>query len=267
MEDAEVRALDDAPAPAAYVVWLTDGGASSGETATDAITEAVADANGLGASLYAIGVGPEVDLELLLAVTGANRGTVRAAETVDDVGLVVAELQDRVRHPALVQPVVVVDGAWDLAPAELEDLSEGYELVLAFRYDAAGEAVLNLSGARGAEDLDEDFAVTLPETDGALPAVARAWAQLRVADLDARYAAGETGLYSEIEALVVDYGVASEVVTLSFGALASDEGAFADAYAAESAVAGCGCGLGRRARAGLGPLIGLALLVGLRRRR
>ncbi len=261
--DAEVQPLDDTPAPAAYVVWLTDGGASSGETDREAIVDLVSAANGFRASVYAIGVGSDADEALLDAVTGVNRGEARLAQTLDEVPAVVAALQERIRHPALAQPTVEIPVGESLAPEALQDLSEGHELLLAFRYAEPGESTLTLRGARGAEDVEEDYTVTLPELDEELPAVARAWAQLRVADLDARYLAGETGLYSEIAALVETYGVASAVVTLSFGDSAGYE-ATADAGLAYGA--GCGCGLSRRGRAGLGPLLALALVVGWRRR-
>lgn len=261
LPDAEVRALDGAPGPAAYVVWLTDGGASVGETDPLAIAEAVAAANAPGASVYALGLGPDADMDLLALVTAANRGEAQQAGTVAEVAGAVAALQDRVAHPLLVRPAVAVAGAWDQAPASLQDASEGYELLLAFRWDEPGEATLRLTGVRGLDDLDESFGLELPELDESLPAVARAWAQLRVHDLDARYKAGDTGVYGEIQSLVETWGVASEVVTLSYGA--EDAGDYALAY---DQAGGCGCGLGLRARAALSPalLIGLAVL---RRRR
>lgn len=258
---AEVHSLDGDPGPAAYVVWLTDGGASTGTTDPDLISEQIASANGFRASLYAVAVGPDADLDLLGRITAENRGELRQAETIDDVGEAVAELEDRTKNPLLVQPVVSVPGALDQAPAELQDVSKGYELLLAFRYEDAGETALRLTGIRGAEDLDEDFDITLPELDEGLPAVARAWAQLRVTDLDARYASGDTSVYSEIQALVQDYGVASDVVTLGF-----EGGDLADASFAYDQASGCGCTVSRRGRAALGPGLVLLALV-LRRRR
>jgi len=261
LHGAEVHSLDGDPGPAAYVVWLTDGGASTGTTDPDLISDQVGSANGFRASLYAVAVGPDADLDLLGRITAENRGEVRQAETVDDVATAVAELEDRTRNPLLVQPVVDVPGALDQAPAELQDVSKGYELLLAFRYEDAGDTTLRLTGIRGAEDLDEGFDLELPELDERLPAVARAWAQLRVNDLDARYASGDTSVYSEIEALVDDYGVASEVVTLAFES--ADYGEAALAYGEAS---GCGCSVSRRGRAALGPgLVLLALVVGRRR--
>lgn len=260
LPDAPVRALDDAPGPAAYVVWLTDGGATTGETDVEAIVAALSDANGLGATIHAIGVGAGADEELLAAVSGANRGATALAEDVDGVAAAVEGLRERTAHPLLVQPTVEIAAGWDQAPAALPDASEGWELLVAFRWDEPGDHTLRLRGVRGPDELDERFEITLPERDESLPAVARAWAQLRVADLDARHLGGETGLYDEIEALVLSYGVASEVVTLGFG------GASEDMVGAVYQSAGCGCHLGPRPRAALPLGLLLAALI-LRRRR
>jgi hypothetical protein len=212
---------------APYVVLLTDGGASTGETDPDAISAAVAAANTAGASLFAVGVGGGVDLELLERLTAEHRGEVALAAGPDEVVAAVATLQDRIRDPLLVRPQVAVEGAWGQAPEALADLAAGYELLVAFRWDTPGAAALTLTGIRGQDDLDQSWQVRLPEVDGRYPAVALGWAQLRVGDLDARYRAGETSLYDEIEALVRDYGVASDVVTLSFAADAAADGGLA----------------------------------------
>jgi len=201
---------------APYVVLLTDGGASTGETDPDAIAAAITAANTAGASLFAVGVGQDVDVALLERITAEHRGEVAFAADASEVAAAVGRLQERIRDPLLVQPQVDIDGAFDAAPEALPDVSAGWELLLAFRYDEPGEAALLLTGIRGQEDLALDDTLTLPEEDGRWPVVARAWAQLRVDDLDARYLAGES-VYDEIEALVSSYGVASEVVTLSYG--------------------------------------------------
>lgn len=231
VEGAPIEQLDGAiQRVAPYVVLLTDGGASTGETDLEAILEAVASANTAGASLFAVGVGEDVDRELLERLTAAHRGEVAFAEDADAVEAAVSSLQERIRDPLLVQPQVDVEGAYDAAPEALPDAGAGWELLVAFRYDEPGGAELLLTGVRGQEELALSDTLSLPEEDGRWPVVARAWAQLRVDDLDDRYLAGES-VYDEIAELVEDYGVASEVVTLSFGGADASEDVGAMAYA------------------------------------
>jgi hypothetical protein len=234
-----IEAVDGGIAAAAYVVLLTDGGASTGLTDGDSIARSVQDRNSFGASLYALGIGAGADTELLTRLARENRGEALFVEGPAQVAEALASLQERLADPLLVQPQVAIQDAWDLAPATLADLAGGHEILLAFRFDVPGDTQVSLQGLRGPEDIDQTYTVALPETEEALPVIARAWAQLRVRDLDIDYLAGDTSVYQEIEELVVTYGVASEVVVLSFGGV-DEGGATADAYAMDSP-AGCGC--------------------------
>lgn len=242
---------------APYVVWLTDGGASTGRLHPVDIVQDVAAANRVHASLFAVGVGDAADRELLRSVAASNRGEAQFATTVDDVPAVIAALQERIADPLLVAPAVEVPGASLQAPAALPDLTGGHEVVVAFRYATPGDASLSLTGIRGTEDVDEVFEIDLPAADPLWPAVARAWAQLRLADLEARYWAGDTGVYDQILSLVETYGVASDVVPLGFDAPA-------DGYGSDY---GAGCGCGGSAAPVLWPLLPVALLIRRRRTR
>ncbi len=231
---------------APYVVLLTDGGATTGETSIEGIVDAVTAANTVGASVFAVGVGPDADRRLLRQITSAHRGEVRYAENPSQVGEVVAALRDRIAHPLLVQPHIAVRKSRDRVPTSLPDVTAGTELVFAFRYRSPDTKKLQMTGIRGQLDYDESFDIDLPSTDDELPAVARAWAQLRTEELDDRYQAGETHLYDDIDELVRTYGVASDVVSLTFsdpywddyGDAASEDAA---AYATTGASGACGC--------------------------
>lgn len=241
--ESEITAVDGGLAAAAYVVLLTDGRATSGVTDPAEIAARVREQNGFGASLYALGVGPDVDTALLTQLALDNRGEARFLAGPDDVAEAVAALQERLADPLLVQPEVAVGGAWDPAPAALEDLAGGHELLLAFRFDEAGPTDVLLSGLRGPDDILEFHTIDLPLSDERMPVIARAWAQLRVRDLDGAYGAGDWGAYAELQTLVETYGVASEVVTLAFDSPESSADGAATAVAGDSA-AGCGCTTG-----------------------
>lgn len=240
LPDQPIRTADGRDARIApSVVWITDGGASSGTISRDAIVAEVVAANEPGAGIFAIGIGPSADARLLAAVTRANRGEAYLVADAGEVPGVVAAIRDRIADPLLVAPRVEVPGAVHQAPRTLPDLSGGHEVVLAFRYTEPGEVGLRLTGTRGREDLDEVFAVTLPEEDASLVVVARAWAQLRIADLDARWLAGDTSVEDEILALVEAYGVASVAVPLGFSD--GDTGAFLGDPAPFGDQAACAC--------------------------
>jgi len=240
--DNPIEAVHGGLSAAAYVVLLTDGEATAGETDPDALAQQVAQENTFGASLFALGIGPDADLGLLDRLARENRGEAALVEDSDGVADAVAALQERLQDPLLVQPVAVVAGAWDQAPRDLADLSGGHELLMAFRYDQPGETQVFLSGLRGPEDIDETYDVALPELDEALPVIARAWAQLRARDLDTAWLSGDTSVLTELTDLVETYGVASDVVTLAFEASDPESSGAGDAaLAIADDSAGCGC--------------------------
>jgi len=257
-----VDADGEAEPVAPYVVLLTDGTATVGLTGEDEIAWAVSDANVVAASLFAIGVGPDVDQRLLERLASDHRGRAAFAETPEDVEAVVTELRDRIRDPLLVRPQLQIDGTWDAAPETLEDAGAGFELVYAFRWDTPGDVDIVVQALRGRETIDEQWTVTLPDVDARLPAVARAWAQLRVQDLDAAYAAGDSSVYSAIADLVADYGVASDVVALGFDG-SEDLGDASGGYAVDMA---SGCGVTPMTRSLLAHLLAPLLVLGVRRR-
>lgn len=244
---------------APYVVLITDGGATTGIVEPEAIVASVASANTVGASVFTVGVGPQADQALLERLAAAQRGAsahARTAEQVDALLAAVAEpvlVQPRLRSPDLTQP----------APEVLRDVGAGHEVLMAFRYPTPGEASLQLTGIRGPADLDERYPITLPGHAPELPAIARAWAQLRVADLDARHQRGED-VYTQIVSLVEAYGVASEVVSLGFG---DPETSTPGATPTSSDASACGCSSARIFAAGWPLLAALLLVARLRRAR
>lgn len=254
---------------APYVVWITDGGASTGDTDHDTISNAILDANSLGASVFAVGVGGGVDRALLERIAGEHRGEVRYADRVGDVAEVVAGLRDRIANPVLVHPSADVADTTLQAPAALPDVAVGTEMVFAFRYTEPGQTTLRLRGLRGQEEYSERFALVLPGFGNETPAVARVWAQLRARDLDRQVLAGNDAAYTELERLVRNYGVSSDAVTLGFtGALDeygySPSADMASMGAASKDGAGCGCATPRGLAGGF-PMLMLLVLASRRR--
>ncbi|MBT3218431.1 MAG: VWA domain-containing protein [Proteobacteria bacterium] len=252
---------------APYVVFLTDGGASTGTLDTNSIAASVSKANTVGASIYAIGVGEGVDQQLLSRITSDHRGEVRLAQSVDDIPDIVAELNDEISDPMLVQPVVDAPGTHDYAPSRLPDVNAGREVLLAFRYDTPGTVEISLSGIRGQDDVDKTYEVLLPERETQYPAIALAWAQLRVEELDATYAGGDTSVYNELYELVTTYGVASNYVSYQFGDDRDDSYPEAAMAMDMEKAAGCGCALSPWALAGWMPCLTALLAASIRRRR
>jgi Ca-activated chloride channel homolog len=132
----------------AYVLFLTDGVPTEGETDTRAILDNVADAAPDNVRLFAFGVGDDVDTLLLDSLTGDHHGAttyVRPGEPVDDA---VAAFYAKISTPVLIDVEVEIDGVRieEVYPQPLPDIFAGTQLVVAGKYREPGSATLSISG-------------------------------------------------------------------------------------------------------------------------
>jgi Ca-activated chloride channel family protein len=176
--DAAVAAGLDAAARSPVpcnVVFITDGAVDNQEQ--DAI---VAD---LGARLgetrvVALGIGPAVNRDLLLAVAEHGRGFAEFLQTDDDIEGTLIRMQERLGTPVLTDLEITWAGAkvWDVFPKRVPDLYLGQPVRLTgrvlFEAPAAGLRVRALAAGKPVE-----FGVSLAPAPAAEPLVRRAWAQ------------------------------------------------------------------------------------------
>ncbi len=169
----------------AYVIFLTDGLPTEGETNTEAIIANAASAAPANVSLFAFGVGFDVDAFLLDSLAAGHHGTadyVTPGEAIDEV---VSGFYAKVTSPVLTG--VAVDfgavGAFDLHPDPLPDLFAGEQLVVAGRYRNPGTTTITLTGSIG--EATRRFAYDGREftADGGPDYVARLWATRKIGDL------------------------------------------------------------------------------------
>ncbi|MCA9973896.1 MAG: VWA domain-containing protein, partial [Anaerolineales bacterium] len=143
----EAVALADADRPTT-LLFLTDGLATEGITATPLLLDAIAQAAPANVRLFAFGVGDDVDTLLLDSLAQTHRGTttyVRPFQAIDEE---VGSFYARVSTPVLANVQLAVDGVRieQLYPQTLPDLFAGTQLVLAGRYRDGGPATITLSG-------------------------------------------------------------------------------------------------------------------------
>jgi MYXO-CTERM domain-containing protein len=227
--DAAVRAALDSrfdPERARFVVLLTDGMPTVGETNTEALRRNVLRANENDVRLFAFGVGDEleVDFPFLRALATENRGDATLVSPHADIAGLLKAFFDRIDRPVLtdvrldIAGVEVFDGAPELLEGETTDLFAGSQLFLLGRYRDGGPATITLEGQEGgaarAHRLEVDFPVC---AEGQNPFLPRLWAKARIdALLDRIAREGETeALVAEVEALSLRYGVQSPYT--SFG--------------------------------------------------
>jgi Ca-activated chloride channel family protein len=197
-----------------YVVLLTDGMPTEGETDVEAILAMARQFNETGARIFTFGIGNNVNtvlLDRLATESSADAFYIRPQESVT---VAVAEFFAQIQAPVLGSPTLDLSafGFSDTYPAELPELFAGKTVTVFGRYSAPGSAQVQLYGVSGANPTLTEFAVMLPEFALHNPATPRIWATRHVGELLRAIKLGDNDPALPIEALDVArrFGVTTE---------------------------------------------------------
>lgn len=131
-----------------YVIFLTDGLASTGITNEMDIARNVKAANKGNARVFSFGVGNDVNTRLLDRISADNGGSSEFLKPFDDVETKVAALYNNISSPAMTDIEVVIDrtDVMDTYPEQLPDLFKGGQLLWVGRYTKPGSSKICISG-------------------------------------------------------------------------------------------------------------------------
>lgn len=185
INDALVQAVDQIKEPKrpSYIIFLTDGLPTAGESNEVAISENVKKANKNGARLFCFGVGFDVNTRLLdrLASQGGNSQFVKQDE---DVEAPVSRLYTKLSSPVLAGLKLEVAGS-DVNrsyPRDLPDMFRGEQIVWVGRYRASGSATVKLTGRIDGQDKKFEFKGDLAAAGQGVrnDFIERVWASRRI---------------------------------------------------------------------------------------
>jgi Ca-activated chloride channel family protein len=148
------RALLEAAAEATperptYVIFLTDGLPTEGETDSQKILDNFATAASASLRLFTFGVGYDVDTNLLDSLTQAHHGAsiyVKPGEKLDET---LSAFYEKISTPVLTDLSLDFGdiSTYDLYPSALPDLFSGSQIILVGRYHGqGGPATITLTG-------------------------------------------------------------------------------------------------------------------------
>lgn len=186
--------LEDSSRPN-FVIFLTDGQPTAGETNEAKIVTAAQEANHVRARLLNFGVGYDVNSRLLERLARANYGKSHYVRPNEDIEQEVSQLYHKISAPVMTD--VAVKFEFDeikveqgepvqrMYPKQLTDLFEGEQLVIVGRYKRAGVAKVRITGKVGTAEEKFDFPVTLVETskDQSYAFVEKLWAMRRIGEI------------------------------------------------------------------------------------
>lgn len=196
-----------------YVIFLTDGLASTGERAELKIAANARAANKAKARVFSFGVGFDVNARLLDRLSGGSGGTSEYVRPDEDIEAHVAAFYGKLTRPALTGIRVELAGL-DVNrtyPRDIPDLFEGGQLAWVGRYPKSGPTTIRLAGKVGGERQAFEFPAELAGAGSATGRdfVEKLWAVRRVGfiidqiDLDGP----NPELTDELVALSTRYGL------------------------------------------------------------
>jgi len=188
-----------------FLVFLTDGEPTVGETDPVRIAAHALVANEADARLFAFGVGYDVNTVLLDQLALENHGTTTYVAPGEDLTLSLSAFYRKIASPVLSDISVTIDGVttYDTFPRTLPDLFNGTQLLILGRAQGLGDAQITVSGQTtlGFRSYVSLASFSVSMTEIALP---RLWAGRKIA-----YTLDQIRLYGESDELV------NEVIALS----------------------------------------------------
>lgn len=170
-----------------YVLFLTDGLPTAGETNELKIAENSRNANASHVRIFAFGVGYDVNARLLDRLSGGNQGTSEYVKPDEDIEAHVARFYGKLTSPALTG-IRIEFSETDINrtyPRDIPDLFEGGQLVLVGRYRQGGRTSVKVSGKVGGESRRFDFPADLAtsERGSGHDFIERIWATRRIGEI------------------------------------------------------------------------------------
>jgi Ca-activated chloride channel homolog len=178
-----------------FVIFLTDGLPTVGETNEQKIAANAKQANGLHSRLFVFGVGYDLNARLLDKLARENFGISEYVRPTENIEAHVSALYNRIGAPVMSDVTIKVDveGAKTEEgplvtrqyPKDVTDLFAGEQLVIVARYKKPGDAKVVITGKVGDKEQKFDFPAKLVEKshDDTHAFVEKLWAVRRIGEI------------------------------------------------------------------------------------
>jgi Ca-activated chloride channel family protein len=214
---------------ASFIIFLTDGLPTVGETKIENIWKNVIEANRVKTRLFVFGVGYDVNTRLLDRLALDNHGTSDYVRPTEDIEVKVSSFYKKVSHPVLTDVTLTFDGITvrDLYPREIPDIFKGSQIIVVGRFGNGGKAEVTLSGST--EKSSREFIYTIDiSPEGCNDFIPRLWATRKIGYLvdQIRLHGQNKELVDEIVRLSKKYGIITEYTSFIVDAdyrLATDD--------------------------------------------
>jgi len=201
-----------------YVIFLTDGLPTAGETSEPAIVKHSEDINRLKARVFAFGVGYDVNSRLLDKLARSNFGLSQYVRPNENIEAAVSAMYRKIAAPVMTDIAIKVDvenGGDEpinrIYPKGNFHLFGGDQAVIVGRYRTGGTAKIILRGKLAGQEKTFDFPAELARKsdDESNAFVARLWATRRVGEIidEIDLKGKNQELVNELVTLATEHGI------------------------------------------------------------
>jgi Ca-activated chloride channel family protein len=210
-EGCRMLRADDNPS---YILFLTDGQPTVGNTDLEQIIRNTTNLNEGRARLFVFGVGYDVNTNLLDRLVEQNHGLTEYVLPAENIEVKVSRLASKISHPALTD-VSLSFGRSNVSyvyPDPTPDLFYGSEIIFTGRYDHTGSSQAIVSGKVGTKNVTYEFPVRFIEGGSRDDFIALLWANRRIGYLlqELKSHGSNQELLTEVIDLSKKYGIITE---------------------------------------------------------
>jgi Ca-activated chloride channel family protein len=206
----EAMQIADAERPT-YIIFLTDGLPTEGETDVSAILANIREAAPDNVRLFAFGVGYDVDTVLLDTLARDHHGSSAYVEPGERIDETVSAFYARVSTPLLTNVELVVNGPTieEVYPRPLPDIFAGSQLIVTGRYREGDTATIRLTGEVDGERQSYTYDDIRFRESGGDDSLPRLWATRKIGYLltEIRLRGENPELVDAIVDLSIRYGI------------------------------------------------------------
>ncbi len=210
----EVAAMADKDKPT-YVIFLTDGLPTQGETDNQKILDNLNEAAPKSLRLFTFGLGYDVDTFLLDSLAQEHHGVSSYVLPSDRLDEIVSGFYAKISTPVLTDLALDFAGvsAFDIYPDPLPDLFVGSQIIAVGRYHQSGTASVTLTGVINGKQQTFTFPnqlfVAQSTADEQLTAIPRLWATRKIGYLlnQVRLHGADQETIDQIVKLSIRYGI------------------------------------------------------------
>ena len=195
----------------AYLVLMTDGEPTVGETSLSGVLKAVKSKRDL--RLFDFGVGYDVNTRLLSQLAEEHHGTSQFLEPGENLESALAAFYNKIKSPVLSDCQISYAGVTvkDVYPKAVKDIFAGTQVLLLGRYKGSGKATVTVSGKVNGQAKSYAFPLDFASDQTGHGYLPRLWAMRRIGHLsEVAQANGDNReVVDEIVALSKKYGIIS----------------------------------------------------------